>query len=196
MHTSPISREALAQLRGQSLLSRKLAVTLRPRSLPELLVAAKYFRIDLATQPQLVWLADLALAIDWLPACWEQLPSDKRTPMLPEDELVLRGIPAREVMRLPALQRVWYMASTGDEPPQYAHQFCSLVTERHPIDGFVAFSWNSSETQNVVKMASQDLHRLIWRMKKCNKRRVCPSWSAPVELWLCTLEIAIDFKSG
>ena len=41
---------------------------------------------------------------------------------------------------------------------------------------------------NVLQWSQKDMLRTIWKMKKASKRRQCPSWSLPVELYLVTLQ--------
>ena len=41
---------------------------------------------------------------------------------------------------------------------------------------------------NVLQCSQKDMKRTRWRMKKASKRRQCPTWSLPVELYLVTLQ--------
>ena len=44
---------------------------------------------------------------------------------------------SRDVTWLPPLERLWHIACRGEAPPQYAHHMCSIITERHPLSGFL-----------------------------------------------------------
>ena len=148
-----VSKETLGNVRGQSVTVRKSALSLRPRGLPEMLVAAQRFGVDLVTEPNLLWIVDLCMACDYLPAGWESVPRDSMAKMNADStsgevSKMMGGMgsnptPAStrpistDVEWLPPLERLFILASTGEAPPQYSHQLCSLVTERHPLDGFV-----------------------------------------------------------
>ena len=47
--------------------SRRSALALRPRGLPEILVACRFLGVDIVNNPQLIWLVDCVLACDYLP---------------------------------------------------------------------------------------------------------------------------------
>lgn len=153
----PLSKDALAKLRADSTGVRKAALSLRPRGLPELLVAARLLKVDLIAQPQLVWLVDLVLACDYLPSGWDTVPLEQMAalPGWGKDsdtmaQLMLRApskaksskalpppIEVSSVEWLPPIERLWHLTATGLAPTQYSHQLCTMVTERHPLDGFV-----------------------------------------------------------
>jgi hypothetical protein len=148
-----ITQDEIAALRLQSVTVRKEAISLRPRGLPELLVAARMLDIDLIAQPQLVWLVDLCLACDYLPAGWEPVATEDMREMPNEGNsmLGLLGSPDNNnkkkggageepiVSWLPPLERLWYVATKNCPPPQFTHNMCSTVTERHPLHGFVRY---------------------------------------------------------
>ena len=106
------------------------------------------FGVDLVANPALVWLVDLCLACDYLPAGWAPVPKEEMSVMpssnggMAEMQRLLASSqsnlrPARDVTWLPPLERLWHLTTTGQAPPQYAHHMCSVVTERHPLSGFV-----------------------------------------------------------
>jgi len=158
----PLSKEAVAKLRAQAVVVRKKALALRPRPLPELLVAARTLQVDLVTNPSLVWLVDLVLACDFMPAGWEPVPREQMSEMASSHnrgEIMMRGLlsnkageaeratkHAQEVDWLPPMERLWIVATSNEAPTQYSSQLCSLITERHPCDGFVR-----AVTASVVK---------------------------------------------
>jgi len=143
----------VAKLRAQAVAVRKASLSLRPRALPELMVAARMLQIDLISQPQLVWLVDVVLACDFMPAGWEAVPRECMTLLAHKssaEEIQMAGLMSsvpgealrairhvQEVEWLPPLERLWHVATTGTAPPQFQNQLCSLITERHPCDGFV-----------------------------------------------------------
>ena len=43
----------------------------------------------------------------------------------------------RDVTWLPPQERLYHLALTGQPPSQYSHHMCSIVSERHPLGGFV-----------------------------------------------------------
>ena len=146
------TKEQLAALRAQASTVRKTALSLRPRALPELLVAARMFSVDLVQSPSDVWLVDLCLACDHLPVGWSPVPREFMSKMahkhnkeeimeeaanssMKEVELAERHV--RSVTWLPPLERLWHVATTGQAPSQYSHHSTSLTTERHPLSGFV-----------------------------------------------------------
>ena len=126
---------------------------LRPRSLVELMIAARQFNVDLVMQPSLVWVVDLCLACDYLPVGWSPVPREEMSEMAHShnrSEIEMHGLlsnrigeaaksykQAREVTWLPPLERLRHVATTGAAPPQYSHHMCSIITERHPLSGFV-----------------------------------------------------------
>ena len=156
----PLSKDELAVLKAQAAVVRRAALTLRPRGLPEIMMAARMFGIDLVNDPTLLWLVDLCLAADYLPSGWTQATPDQ---MVSQDappknlmhsasslpgmgETQSSGIftfgeqkreEPRQVSWLPPMERLWTLAMTGAQPVQYTHQMCSLTTERHPVHGFV-----------------------------------------------------------
>ena len=149
----PLSKEQVANLRALACTVRKSALSIRPRSLPEMMVAAKMFHIDLVAQPSLVWVIDLCLACDYLPTGWAPVPREEMSQMAhksSKQDVELHGYmstnateaakslrQAREVTWLPPMERLWHVAMTGAAPPQYSHHMCSIITERHPLGGFV-----------------------------------------------------------
>lgn len=149
----PFSKEQLAKLRAQAVPTRKNALSLRPRSLPELLLAARMLHVDLILHPQLVWLVDLCLACDHLPTGWEPVAKEDMSAfatLSSADAVSMQGMMAKgsgeferaqrhvhDVTWLPPLERLWHVATTGAAPPQYKHLMCDMVTERHPLQGFV-----------------------------------------------------------
>jgi len=135
----PMTKQLVAKLRAQAVGVRKCSLALRPRALPELLVAARMLQVDLVAQPQLIWLVDLVLASEFMPAGWEPVPREQMTPLPSEhnrDEMQMMGH-VQDVEWLPPIERLWHVATTGRAPPQFHNQLCSLVTERHPCDSFV-----------------------------------------------------------
>ena len=118
-----------------------------------MMVAAKMFHIDLVAQPSLVWVIDLCLACDYLPTGWAPVPREEMSQMAhksSKQDVELHGYmstnateaakslrQAREVTWLPPMERLWHVAMTGAAPPQYSHHMCSIITERHPLGGFV-----------------------------------------------------------
>ena len=144
----PLSKDELAALRTQAAAVRRPALSLRPRSLPELMVAARMLGVDLVSQPNLVWLVDLCLACDYLPCGWQNVPPEEMMDIVPDDNEVGHGLVVslasgdgakvmRDVTWLPRLERIWHVATNGTAPPQYAHTMCSVTSERHPLQGFV-----------------------------------------------------------
>jgi hypothetical protein len=162
----PMSKEALAKLRSHCVGVRKASLALRPRSLPEILVAARMLHVDLVVQPQLVWLVDLALSCDYLPAAWEVVPPELMASLstgrekqsdamasvikgMGDDEQLHAGgggsahhsaktpVHPSRVEWLPPMERLWHLTARGGRPAQYAHQMCPAVTERHPLDVFI-----------------------------------------------------------
>lgn len=154
-HAAGLPAEAVGHARAQSAEVRRSALALRPRCLPDLLVAARSLGVNLSETPQLTWLVDLVLACDYLPSGWEELPAHLMLPlgMTPEEASLHglghpfaqsdRGGPRysatrlRDVQRLPRAERARHMAATSRPPTQYASQLCAHVTEWHPLDGFV-----------------------------------------------------------
>lgn len=119
-------------------------------------------QVDLVTNPSLVWLVDLVLACDFMPAGWEPVPREQMSEMASSHnrgEIMMRGLlsnkageaeratkHAQEVDWLPPMERLWIVATSNEAPTQYSSQLCSLITERHPCDGFVR-----AVTASVVK---------------------------------------------
>ena len=132
---------------------RNIALSLRPRALPEIMVAARQFGVDLVANPSLVWLVDLCLACDYLPVGWSGVPKEDMSELAASHDrkyIEMKGYlsskrgeaakaakHARDVTWLPPLERLRHVATTGAAPPQFSHHMCSLVTERHPLSGFV-----------------------------------------------------------
>ena len=155
----------MAALKSHAGVVRRTALALRPRSLPELMVAARMLQVDLVGDPGLLWLVDLCLACDYLPCGWESVPREQMVKMEPPapkqppspgasvhggggesgggggGSLFAFGANKRDAPRnvtwLPPLERLFHVATTGAAPPQYSHQMCALTTERHPLHGFV-----------------------------------------------------------
>lgn len=71
-----MSASTLAQLRAQSAATRHAALAHRPRSLPEIAVAARTFGVNLIENPQLVWLVSLVLSCDHMTLGWDTVPRD------------------------------------------------------------------------------------------------------------------------
>jgi hypothetical protein len=162
-----LSESELASLRSHAGVVRRTALAVRPRSLPELMVAARMLQIDLVADPGLLWLVDLCLACDYLPCGWEGVPREQMVQMAkePSGEAKQPASPGpgggggggghgggggglfafggnkkdepRPITWLPPIERLWHVATTGSAPPQYSHQMCALTTERHPLHGFV-----------------------------------------------------------
>ena len=106
------------------------------------MVAARQLQVDLVAQPQLVWLVDVCLACDYLPAGWAPVPREEMTqmPRSPRSQAFSAFATTgdgRDVTWLPPMERLWHLATTGQTPPQYTFHMCSIATERHPLSGFV-----------------------------------------------------------
>jgi len=149
----PLTKEQQAALRSQASVVRRTALALRPRALPELMVAARKLNVDLVEQPHMVWLVDLCLACDYLPVGWSCVPREQMSEMAhkhDDDEITLNAVLSsgkdeqskashhvNKVTKLPPLERLWHVATTGVAPPQYEFRMCTFTTERHPLSGFV-----------------------------------------------------------
>ena len=152
-----LGKDELDKLRKQAVPIRKSALSLRPRSLPEILVAARMLGVDLVSDPSLVWLVDLCLACDYVPCGWELVPKEQMAEHVPvvrgEGLSSLNGIFSEGNLQdpgnvdwLPPMERLWHLAMTGAPPNQFAHQVCDLTTERHPLQGFVRHVLGSPDT--------------------------------------------------
>lgn len=62
-----------AKLATSTSVWRHICTQLRPRSLPELLVAANRLDVDIFATPAMLWLIDAVVACEFLPVAWQQL---------------------------------------------------------------------------------------------------------------------------
>jgi len=150
-----LTKEQQASLRAQASVVRKSALALRPRTLPEVMVAARMLNVDLVANPTMLWVVDLCLACDYLPVGWSPVRREKMVEMpkaaadsgighllsggvaMDDGSDAMKADSAPSVTWLPPLERLWHIATTGQPPPQYIHRMCALTTERHPLSGFV-----------------------------------------------------------
>jgi len=130
-----LSREEWAVIKASSMDCRRTALMLRPRGLPEILVACRFMGIDVVSEPSLVWLIDCVLACDYLPVGTQ--PYDDS--IVSRDAEYSRAADPRleKKQEMSALEKLWHLARNGQAPPVYENWLSDTLTEVHPMRSFV-----------------------------------------------------------
>jgi len=104
---------------------RHASLQLRPRSLPEILVAASRLKVDVFAHPSLLWLIDAIVAAEYLPVAWTTVSKkrDSLDGLAGEDEGMLSTLTSTERVRYTALGEV----------PKFYHALLQAASEQHPM---------------------------------------------------------------
>ena len=126
------AKQKSAELTKASHHFRHASLQVRPRGLPEVLVAASRLKVDIFSQPAMLWLCDAILATDYLPIAWTK--HSQRRDVLERMgsqqtdaqglELFLGQLSAADRLRFTALGEV----------PKYHHALLQASTEQHPLE--------------------------------------------------------------
>jgi len=126
------AKQKSAELTKASHHFRHASLQVRPRGLPEVLVAASRLKVDIFAQPAMLWLCDAILATDYLPIAWTK--HSQRRDVLERMgsqqtdaqglELFLGQLSAADRLRFTALGEV----------PKYHHALLQASTEQHPLE--------------------------------------------------------------
>ena len=104
---------------------RHVSLQLRPRSLPEILVAAGRFNVDVFAQPAMLWLVDSIVASDHLPVAWAKMTRAKEKAYGVNSEAKI------EMSKLTATERLRFM--TFGEIPRYYNSLLRIASDQHPM---------------------------------------------------------------
>jgi len=111
-----------AEVTTRSRVWRHVSLQLRPRSLPELLVASGRFNVDVFSQSAMLWLVDSVVASEYLPIAWSKVGRQTR--------IDWRDSKAT-LSKLSSTERLRFM-SFG-EVPRFYNALLRLSTEQHPM---------------------------------------------------------------
>ena len=117
------AKQKAAELTSSSLTYRHVSLQLRPRSLPEVLVAAGRFDVDVFSQPAMLWLVDAVVASDYLPVAWGKVTKQNWNPARFEEKAALSKLTANERLRF----------MTFGEVPRYYNSLLRLSSDQHPM---------------------------------------------------------------
>ena len=116
------AKQLTAATAANSRLTRHASLQLRPRPLPEILVAANALKVNLICHSQLLWLVDSVLGCDYLPVAWTKV--EKRMWGSMEHG-------SKEMNKLTSTERLRF-ASHGDVP-RYSNTLIRLTSELNPM---------------------------------------------------------------
>jgi len=120
-------KQRAAEITAQTRVWRHVSLQLRPRSLPELLVAAGRFNVDVFAQPAMLWLVDCVIASEYLPMAWGKLTRQSYSALRYDT-----SYDSKETLsKLSATDRLRFM--TFGEVPRYFNSLLRVSTEQHPM---------------------------------------------------------------
>ena len=121
------TKNKAAEMTNSTKLWRHISLQLRPRSLPELLVAAGRFDVDIFAQPSMLWLCDAVLACDHYPVAWTKMPRNSWSAV--HHSTTAEG--ARTTSKLTSTERLRFFAY--GEIPQYFNALLRVASEQNPM---------------------------------------------------------------
>ena len=116
-----------ARMTSDTKLWRHLSLQLRPRSLPELLVAAGRLDVDIFKHPSMLWMVDTVLSSEHLPVAWEKSGKTEWAAM--------QSSTAKSLNKLTSTERLRFVAY--GEVPNYTHALLRVNTEQNPMVGVI-----------------------------------------------------------
>jgi len=123
VHARQEAKRRSAELKSRATLARQAALRLRPKSLPELMVAGQKLQVDLVTKPQLLWLVDAVLACDLVAAPVVMVNKGFWEDLYPRYSTSIEKLSSSEKVRL----------ITHGEQPFYFMPVTNIGSEQHPM---------------------------------------------------------------
>lgn len=128
------ARAWVAELASVCQHARKSTLQLRPRSLPEIMVASTALKVDIVLKPQLFWIIDMVLACDYEAVGWVKMSSSGFSRLEADYKATLSRLNAQEKLRFVMLGEV----------PLYFNNLLCAGTELHPMQQFVQHVMNKA----------------------------------------------------